>query len=285
MHPQFALFDANDGIQRSPQWNRRIAIINCNPSSSGGNHYTIQAAPPYSYEVLLDRNPRGPTLSVMTIHVQWQGTSRPYQKLQCWDTGLLINGTIPIIDCDFNEVFLPRECNYTISGDTDALCSERQAFQKRLRNAAINQIISEYIPRGVLESYNVPLPPLPPLPPLRPVNNRPPTPLHISSRLYVRDDSDDSDDSDEESPRVPQPSAPVSHSASQIPLFVAELIKKEAIEKNTSCPISMESFSDCKALRLTSCYHLFESDALSTWLTTKDTCPLCKQQVMSTLAF
>ena len=284
MHPQFALFDANDGIQRSPQWNRRIAVINCNPSSAGGNHYTIHTASLQSYEVVLSTNPNGPSIAAATIHVQWRGSSTPYQRLQYWNTGLCVNGTIPIIDCDFNEVFLPRECNYTISGDTGALCKERQAFQKRLRKTVISQIISGYIPRGVIQPYHDI--PLPPLPPLRPVNNRPPTPREVSSySYYVRDDSDSDDESPVPVMRPSAPPAPQTSRASQIPMFVAELIKKEAIEKNTSCPISMESFSECKALRLTSCYHLFESEALSTWLSTKDTCPLCKQHVTTTLAF
>ena len=304
MHSQFALFDGSPGI---PYRGRRVAIIRCTPSSVGTNHYTIQDVIPSENEnrhVSSELSQTGPSLVAATIHVKWEGATAPYQKLQWWDTGMLVNGNIPIVDCDFNEVFVPRECQYTIADDSAENCSRRVAYQKRLRKDMIDKIISGYIPHALLQPYVTPLP-MPPLPlptrlpqslnvpatPFTSVTNRPPTP--IPSYTFNPGDSDDDEDYDEDD-YEPQPtymnaSAPPApqemQSTSQIPLFVANLIKNEAIAKSTSCPISMESFSDCKMCSLTSCYHLFESSSLATWLSTKNTCPVCKQQVTSTREF
>ena len=66
-----------------------------------------------------------------------------------------------------------------------------------------------------------------------------------------------------------------------IPRFVADLIKKSAIEKGEACGISMNKFSDCRSTTLTVCYHLFETDAINTWLRKNKNCPVCKQEVTS----
>lgn len=70
-----------------------------------------------------------------------------------------------------------------------------------------------------------------------------------------------------------------------IPRFVAELIRKDAISKEEQCPISLTPIQDCKRVTLTSCYHLFEEDAIREWLKTKSTCPKCMQKVGSKRSF
>lgn len=70
-----------------------------------------------------------------------------------------------------------------------------------------------------------------------------------------------------------------------IPTFVAELIRKDAISKEEQCPISLTPIQDCKRVTLTSCYHLFEEEAIREWLKTKNTCPKCMQKVGSKRSF
>ena len=306
MHPQFALFDGSPGI---PYGHHRVAIIRCTPTSDGDSHYTVQDVVPSDNQtrrVSSELSPTEPSMVAATIYVKWEGATASYQKLQWWDTGMLVNGSIPIIDCDFNEVFIPSECHYTIANDSSENCSRRMAYQNRLRKDMIDKIISRYIPHNLLGPYAPPLPmpprPLPTnahAPAFTSVTNRPATPIpssaYVANSFYYayHGDSDSESDYDEDDYN-PQPvhmnaSAPPQETQeippSQIPLFVANLIKNEAIAKNTSCPISMESFSDCKTCSLTSCYHLFERESLATWLSTKNTCPVCKQQVTATLVF
>jgi hypothetical protein len=57
-----------------------------------------------------------------------------------------------------------------------------------------------------------------------------------------------------------------------IPLFVAEAL----LEKASDCPISMEPLKKGE-VAATSCFHLFQRDALETWRQTNDTCPVCKK--------
>ena len=66
-----------------------------------------------------------------------------------------------------------------------------------------------------------------------------------------------------------------------IPKFVGDLIKKEAISKKDSCPISLTLYAECASLILTSCYHLFEEHAIQEWLKRNNACPMCKQRITS----
>jgi hypothetical protein len=67
-----------------------------------------------------------------------------------------------------------------------------------------------------------------------------------------------------------------------VPKFIAELVRKEAIAKKESCPISMIPFEECQSTTLTSCYHLYETAGINRWLETNMKCPMCKQIISST---
>jgi len=66
-----------------------------------------------------------------------------------------------------------------------------------------------------------------------------------------------------------------------IPAFVAELLLKDAIAKEHTCPISMEPVKPGETM-VTSCYHIFQTSALREWFQEHTTCPLCKQVCVST---
>lgn len=61
-----------------------------------------------------------------------------------------------------------------------------------------------------------------------------------------------------------------------MPVFVAQLLLKDAIEKETCCPISMEPLQTQKSV-VTSCYHIFDRSMFETWHSSHLSCPLCKQ--------
>jgi hypothetical protein len=79
-------------------------------------------------------------------------------------------------------------------------------------------------------------------------------------------------------PSAPAPPASASPPTNQIPRFVAEIMKKEAIAKNDMCSISFESFADIP-VSITSCFHLFDTNSINRWLQHDNSCPLCKTPV------
>ncbi|NRA92440.1 MAG: hypothetical protein HRU26_07095, partial [Psychroserpens sp.] len=47
-----------------------------------------------------------------------------------------------------------------------------------------------------------------------------------------------------------------------------------------SCSICLESFKETvDRVRILSCYHVFHSACIDSWLTSHSRCPLCRQQV------
>lgn len=63
-----------------------------------------------------------------------------------------------------------------------------------------------------------------------------------------------------------------------IPEFVIASMKRDAIARKESCPISMETFTEDTEVAMTSCFHLFEAASLATWFRKQSTCPMCKAE-------
>jgi hypothetical protein len=74
---------------------------------------------------------------------------------------------------------------------------------------------------------------------------------------------------------APEPSETKSH----FPPHITKLILADSISKNETCPISCDSITYENAT-VTSCGHVFTSDAIKHWLSlpsSKGECPVCKQ--------
>jgi len=61
-----------------------------------------------------------------------------------------------------------------------------------------------------------------------------------------------------------------------LPKHIAELIAKDAVVREEICPITMDAIT-METCAVTSCFHVFERDALAMWHVTNNTCPVCKQ--------
>jgi hypothetical protein len=61
-----------------------------------------------------------------------------------------------------------------------------------------------------------------------------------------------------------------------IPEFVATLLVQKAQQENQTCPITMEELK-VGDVGVTSCFHVFQRDALATWVSQHTSCPVCKQ--------
>jgi hypothetical protein len=86
-------------------------------------------------------------------------------------------------------------------------------------------------------------------------------------------------------PPSPPPSPPQQSQAlrTEIPKFVADMIKSEAIRDKKSCPITMNTVTSEMACSITSCFHLFDRAALATWMEKESKCPICKTAVTFTV--
>jgi hypothetical protein len=62
--------------------------------------------------------------------------------------------------------------------------------------------------------------------------------------------------------------------AAPLPRHVAVLVVAKAIQDDVSCPITGESITEDAAV--TSCGHVFDRAAITTWLSSNTTCPTCR---------
>jgi hypothetical protein len=61
-----------------------------------------------------------------------------------------------------------------------------------------------------------------------------------------------------------------------LPKHVAEMIANDAVAREEVCPITMDPIT-LETCAVTSCFHVFERDALAMWHVANNTCPVCKQ--------
>jgi hypothetical protein len=66
-----------------------------------------------------------------------------------------------------------------------------------------------------------------------------------------------------------------------MPMHIADIIARDAVIRNEVCPITMENIS-LENYAVTSCFHVFDRDAIAIWRTTNTTCPVCKQECIVT---
>lgn len=66
-----------------------------------------------------------------------------------------------------------------------------------------------------------------------------------------------------------------------MPKHVADLVLRDAEARGATCPISMEPIKATDA-SVTSCGHVFQTQAIRHWLTGHDTCPQCRQPCSAT---
>ena len=78
---------------------------------------------------------------------------------------------------------------------------------------------------------------------------------------------------------IPQVSRPQAASLPSLPAHVKNIIIADSISKKESCPITSIDIDRTNA-SVTSCGHVFTTEAISRWLTTsvRKECPICKQK-------
>ena len=74
---------------------------------------------------------------------------------------------------------------------------------------------------------------------------------------------------------IPSPQVQRQRRTHTIPKRIAQIILEDAVNKGESCPITMDDISIDNCM-ITSCFHIFDGPALTTWLTKKAECPVCK---------
>jgi hypothetical protein len=64
-----------------------------------------------------------------------------------------------------------------------------------------------------------------------------------------------------------------------LPKFVADLILRNAVAEGARCPITMDPVEETEAFTVTTCYHVFNVEALTQWLREHSTCPECNSRL------
>jgi hypothetical protein len=213
------------------------------------------------------------------------------------------NVMIPVLGfCNPNQI--QGKYLYEAEGDTDAACRERCMSQAANRFRARARVEARAQAPPPIEPLPRSIPPFQALPPLyemvqptapaTPSLSRPP-PIVIPQRNPLIPSA-----APPARTRAPTPPSPpqgwVAERAALLasqhgarggapppapvaPRHVLEILKQDAISKGDSCPISFTPFAECGSITITSCFHLFETEALQTWLGTNRLCPTCKQLV------
>jgi len=60
-----------------------------------------------------------------------------------------------------------------------------------------------------------------------------------------------------------------------VPKFVADALIADAVRKGATCPITLDPLETATAAA-TTCYHVFQANAIASWLAMTPTCPTCK---------
>lgn len=69
-----------------------------------------------------------------------------------------------------------------------------------------------------------------------------------------------------------------------LPTRIAWIIAEDASKKGETCPIILDAISPITA-SVTTCYHVFDSTALTKWFENNNRCPMCKQITVATVAY
>ena len=70
----------------------------------------------------------------------------------------------------------------------------------------------------------------------------------------------------------------------EIPQRIAWIIAEDASRNKDNCPITLEPISPLTAA-VTSCYHVFDANAIAYWFETHSECPVCKTSCITTVCF
>jgi hypothetical protein len=72
----------------------------------------------------------------------------------------------------------------------------------------------------------------------------------------------------------------VSSGSSSVPAFVLEAMARDAVQRATPCPITMEPLTDPSQVAVTSCFHVFDATALAAWRASgENKCPTCRATI------
>jgi SUMO ligase MMS21 Smc5/6 complex component len=83
---------------------------------------------------------------------------------------------------------------------------------------------------------------------------------------------------------VPTPTPAYANLPEPIPRRIAWLVAEDASKNSETCSITLDEISPITA-SVTTCFHVFNSDAIAKWLTTNPLCPMCKKRCQATVAF
>ena len=161
----------------------------------------------------------------------------------------LLEEWLPVLDFSLRSC-IPSVYEYRIAGDTDEKFMQRQSYMEALRTSFLQTPapIGRRAPIATHHAFPIPASVEPP-PPIRRQRSQ--------------------------SEPKPQPQ--------KIPVFVAEALKRDAISRGDTCPVSMTPFTASTPITILSCFHMFMKEAADEWFKRRDECPCCKAPITNTV--
>jgi hypothetical protein len=83
---------------------------------------------------------------------------------------------------------------------------------------------------------------------------------------------------------VPPPLVERAQLPKEIPQRIAWIVAEDVSRKEENCPITLEPISPLTAA-VTSCYHVFDANAIASWFESHSECPVCKTNCVITVCF
>lgn len=197
------------------------------------------------------------------------------------DTG--IKDRVPVLDFNF-KAWLPRPNRRIHAAFTNEITETMASLWARF--SSLSTFIS-YIPENNndLQPNTLIRPPSPP-------RTRAPTPEQIDSDDETQSIMSVYPQMQEpwlgsprrlDFPALPPTPSPQQESRTPLPIpeHVGHLLIKHAQESNDSCPITATQYSDISQLSVTSCFHVFEHEALNIWRQEHTSCPVCRTTIIN----
>ncbi len=192
------------------------------------------------------------------------------------DTG--VKDRIPVIDFSF-KAWLPRPSHRIRAEYINEITQTMESLERRF--SSLSGSIS-YIPDDNEGTPSLPI--------------RPPTPPRQRSRSSTPPQTDSDDETQSiitvypnqswlGSPRrlefPPLPPSPTDDQRVPLPIpeHVGKLLMDHARGTGDSCPITAVPFKEISNLTVTSCFHIFDSQALNRWRQEHTSCPVCRTMI------
>jgi hypothetical protein len=169
--------------------------------------------------------------------------------------------SIPVLDFEYTS-WLPRASHLIPITHLNQVKEIYRAAYNRFQNTNISEA-----PLSVFTSLRI----RPPTPPRQRLISETDSESLSSTESVLTVHQNESVFLDEQQNKISIKEKPL-----HLPEHVGKVLLREAWNGEESCPISAVQFKKLSSLSVTSCFHVFDTDALNQWQELKNDCPVCR---------